>query len=207
MLRDRFLELCAKTCNVPARAQHFWEELRTAYEGRERQYHNLLHLEQLFTALDQCPAVVLSEALTFAVFYHDIVYDITRGDNEAQSAMLAADRLQQLGVQKDTVMQCSRLILATKAHTQTGDSETDHFTDADLSILGSVPERYHAYCRQIRQEYALYPDDMYRPGRAKVLRHFLDMPSIYKTPYFQERYEDQARQNLRAELEELQGRV
>lgn len=41
---------------------------------------------------------------------------------------------------------------------------------------------------------------LYRPGRRKVLDHFLDLPQRFKTPYFRERFEEQARVNLSAEL-------
>ncbi len=40
-------------------------------------------------------------------------------------------------------------------------------------------------------------------GRRKVLKHFLEMESIFKTKYFQDKYEDQARMNISAELKSL----
>jgi predicted metal-dependent HD superfamily phosphohydrolase len=56
------------------------------------------------------------------------------------------------------------------------------------------------YTKQIRAEYAIYPDLLYNLGRKKVLKHFLEMPSIYKTPPFQVLYEAQAKANLGKEL-------
>jgi predicted metal-dependent HD superfamily phosphohydrolase len=41
---------------------------------------------------------------------------------------------------------------------------------------------------------------MYNPGRKKVLQHFLDMKSIFKTPYFIQKFETQAAKNLIAEI-------
>jgi predicted metal-dependent HD superfamily phosphohydrolase len=55
----------------------------------------------------------------------------------------------------------------------------------------------------IRKEYNFYPDFMYKPGRQKVLQHFIQMPRIYKTDYFHDRYEEKARDNLHVELKEL----
>jgi predicted metal-dependent HD superfamily phosphohydrolase len=52
----------------------------------------------------------------------------------------------------------------------------------------------------VRKEYAIYPDLLYRPGRIKVLKYFLEKPRIYHTPYFWEKYEEQARANMEAEL-------
>ncbi len=62
---------------------------------------------------------------------------------------------------------------------------------------------YNDYARQVRQEYSLYPDMIYKPGRRKVLRHFLAMPKIFKTDIFFELYEESARRNLQREMEFL----
>jgi len=75
------------------------------------------------------------------------------------------------------------------------------FTDADLSILGAEWPIYHNYTDQIRQEYAIYPDFMYKPGRKKVLLHFLKMERIFKTDYFYITFEAQAIKNIKQELE------
>lgn len=79
------------------------------------------------------------------------------------------------------------------------DKEINLFTDADLSILGSVQSVYVNYAKQVRQEYSIYPDFMYRPGRQKVLNHFLQMKKIFKTDVFFNKYEAQARINLQHE--------
>jgi len=47
------------------------------------------------------------------------------------------------------------------------------------------------------------PDFIYNQGRQKVLKHFLAMNQIYKTDYFFNKYESQARTNLNIELEKL----
>jgi predicted metal-dependent HD superfamily phosphohydrolase len=49
----------------------------------------------------------------------------------------------------------------------------------------------------------VYPDVIYKPGRKKVLAHFLQMERIYKTGIFFTMFEKQARQNLQDELAEL----
>lgn len=44
---------------------------------------------------------------------------------------------------------------------------------------------------------------MYNRGRKKALKHFLEMDRIFKTDYFFQKYENQARINLQKELEIL----
>ncbi|MGE4514074.1 MAG: hypothetical protein AB7E26_09720, partial [Chryseobacterium sp.] len=72
-----------------------------------------------------------------------------------------------------------------------------------LSILGSESEIYVSYTQKIRKEYSIYPDLLYRPGRKKVLEHFLKSESIFKTEYFKEKYELRARENILSEIESL----
>jgi predicted metal-dependent HD superfamily phosphohydrolase len=91
--------------------------------------------------------------------------------------------------------------LATKTHILAADSDTNFFTDADLSVLGSDWESYSAYFKNVRKEYAIYPDFIYNSGRKEVLKHFLGMNQIFKTDFFYAKFEAQARLNLERELQ------
>lgn len=185
--------------------QPYWQELERAYTGKNRHYHNLQHLAHVWEELQGVAALMADqEAVIWALFYHDAVYKVRRRDNEAQSAALAVQRLRALGVSAERLQQVEALILATQGHAPGAHPDINYFTDADLAILGAPPERYRAYTRQIRSEYAIYPDFLYRPGRKKVLMAFLDMEYLYKTQHFRARYEALARENLRAELDDLQ---
>jgi predicted metal-dependent HD superfamily phosphohydrolase len=55
----------------------------------------------------------------------------------------------------------------------------------------------------VRREYSIYPDLLYKPGRKKVLQHFLNMEHIFKTIHFYTLYEQNARNNLNREIAEL----
>jgi predicted metal-dependent HD superfamily phosphohydrolase len=92
------------------------------------------------------------------------------------------------------------MILATKSHAASVNRDIDLFTDADLSVLGAAPETYAQYAAGVRKEYSMYPDLHYKPGRRKVLKHFLEMDRIFKTDEFFQLYEKQARENLLHEL-------
>jgi predicted metal-dependent HD superfamily phosphohydrolase len=100
-----------------------------------------------------------------------------------------------------TVARTHRHIIASKTHLVSADQDTNYFTDADLSVLGASREVYKLYADHVRKEYRYYPDLLYKPGRKKVLQHFLDMPRIFKTEHFYHTFEEQARQNLLWELE------
>ena len=178
-------------------------EIRLAYSHRSRHYHTLTHLDQLATELkpfqDQFRCW---DTIVFAIAYHDFVYKATARDNEEQSARVAEARLTEIDFPVLEIARCMEFILATKKH-ESVNREIDLFTDADLAILGATPERYQQYTTEIRKEYSIYPDLLYKPGRKKVLQHFLKMKRIYKTDEFFERYERAARRNLELELGSL----
>jgi predicted metal-dependent HD superfamily phosphohydrolase len=184
-------------------AYRLWTVLQTAYSSKNRHYHNLLHLENLLKELEPLKETISNWNLTIlCIGYHDLVYNSKRSDNEEKSAeAFVADLRQHMDVA--SIEQGRTIILATKGHAKTQDTDTDLFTDADLSILGASPESYQLYSRQIRSEYSIYPDFLYRKGRRQVLQHFLDMDAIYKTSYFREKYEKAARLNLTNELGSL----
>lgn len=204
MLRTTFITLVSTATAHPEKGEAFWNELSNKYGSSRRHYHNLDHLSALIEELQPCRSIVADwEILLFSVFYHDAVYNVLMHNNEEKSAALAAERLTELGIDPARVERCRQQILATKSHDDHGDNDTLLLTDADLSILGKDAAAYQTYTQQIRKEYAIYPDIVYKPGRKKVLRHFLQMDRIYKTTLFRDKYEARARINLRQELDML----
>lgn len=181
-----------------------WQEICTCYAEPHRHYHTIHHLEQVFRELSEIDELLINrEAVLLALFYHDLVYDVKRHDNEAASAALASKRLTAIGFAGDTIKQCTGLILATKDHAFYVDSDVNYFTDADLAILGTEPAQYDTYVAQIRRQYKIYPDTLYRAGRKRVLHHFLEKANIFNTSYFRNRLEQQARTNMQRELTQL----
>lgn len=140
--------------------------------------------------------------LLFSIFYHDIIYNAKRSDNELKSAQLASERLNRLGLTNDQINKCHEQILATKEHVNGAEIDTNFLVDFDLAILGDEPEKYIEYTKRIRMEYDVYPDFIYNKGRRKVLRHFLEMDRIFKTNEFEANFAERAQENLRIELGE-----
>lgn len=185
-------------------AAPYWQELAACYNTPGRHYHTLEHLSHMLMQLQQVRAEIKDwDTMLFSLFYHDAVYDVRATDNEAQSASLAEDRMRAISVTDDRIKKCKQQILATKDHRSAADEDTDWFTDADLAILGREWPAYKDYSEKIRLEYAIYPDPVYNAGRKGVLQHFLNMDRIFKTAYFFDHFEKQARLNLQQEYDGL----
>ena len=178
-----------------------WNEIEKCYSHKKRHYHTLKHIGSLLNELNEVKDLVNDwDILLFSVFYHDVVYNILKTNNEEKSAEFAAKQLLVINFPAIKIELCKKQILATKSHLLSSDSDTNLFTDADLSILGKLPEIYLEYMNQVRKEYSIYPDFVYNPGRKKVISHFLSRERIYKTSFFFKKYEAQARVNLQNEL-------
>jgi predicted metal-dependent HD superfamily phosphohydrolase len=204
MLKQVFENLLDEFTSDAKLIDKLWKEIDTRYAERGRRYHNLIHLENLHRELTEVRAIIKQwDVMMLSLFYHDIIYNTLRQDNEEKSAAFASERLRSLNVPDPKIELCHSQILATKGHTISDNADTNLFTDADLSILGKDGSSYQKYAAQIRKEYAIYPSLIYNRGRKKVLNHFLVMDRIFKTDHFHSRYELQARKNLADELQSL----
>jgi predicted metal-dependent HD superfamily phosphohydrolase len=203
MIKQEFLDSLKHYSADDTQHLKMWSEAEKNYSRSDRHYHNITHLNTLLSELKPFEKKFSSwDIIVFAIVYHDIIYNTLKNNNEERSAALAVKRLSGISSPQNLIASCERMILATKKH-EPADFETNLFTDADLSILGSDAETYKVYAAQIRREYSIYPDLIYYPGRKKVLARFLSMDRIYKSEEFSARYEQSARVNLQAELDLL----
>lgn len=209
-LRQVWDELTARYCNDRALTARFYTEIEKKYTSTRRHYHNLHHIAALLQLCEQYAGQLQDrDVVAFAVFYHDIIYNVLRKDNESRSAQVAVKRLKDLQVPAALIEQVKLYIEATQTHavtaavTHVGDLQL--FLDFDMRILGAPREAYEAYTRQVRREYRIYPDKLYNAGRKQFLEHCLQADHIFQTPVFRENYERIARENMARELGILGG--
>lgn len=210
-LFDRWQQLLKPYTSDENLTHDWFAQINQHYAEPIRHYHTLTHLEALFAWSDTYHAHLHHQnVVTFAIFYHDIIYNPQRSDNEEQSAKIAQNQLISLTKNPTLANRVAQFILATKTHAfsdldESYKSDMSYFLDFDLSILGAANHDYQLYSQAIRQEYAHYPDAIYKVGRMNVLKYFLVKPRIYLTQDFQENLEKQARENLQGELELLES--
>lgn len=182
-----------------------------AYGSKDRAYHDLRHLAEVLEHVDELAAEATEPDLVrLAAWFHDAVY-ATAGSapdryatNEERSAELATTTLRSLRVVKDSVAEVARLVLLTAGHDpEPDDANGAVLCDADLAVLARDPAGYADYIAAIRAEYAHVPDDLFRTGRAAILRGLVDQPVLFRTPSGRERWEAEARANVAAELRAL----
>lgn len=205
-MKIRWLELVENYCSDPHTSERSFDKLFLAYNGLNRYYHNLSHIRSMINDISSFSFEKTDkDTLLFATWYHDVVYDPRRKDNESESSILAQRGLQLLGLQNEMIQRVSALIMSTANHMAVvkGDLVTDYFLDCDLKILGAAEKEYFLYAESIRKEYKHVFSFIYRRERKKILFRFLQSPFIYRTSFFRETLEQQARKNLQKEIQIL----
>ncbi|MCB0121552.1 MAG: hypothetical protein KDE58_04875 [Caldilineaceae bacterium] len=202
---------------TPADWQRLWQALQVAppeeryfvalqeyYTAPERAYHTLTHIAECLAHLAAVtPLAEHAAALQAAIWFHDVIYDPRRHDNEAASAAWAATVLQSVGVSTATIGTIQQFIEDTAHRHPPRSPDGALLVDIDLTILGAPSNRFAQYETQIRHEYAWVPWPTYCQRRADLLQQFLERPTIYQTALFQDRFEDQARRNLKRSIHRL----
>jgi len=206
-LQAQWVSLTSQYASHPSVIERSFNSLVEHYSAKDRAYHNLSHIQSLLSLSESLLDKIQNrDALYFAVWFHDVIYDTQRSDNEEKSAEFAAEALAGLGVPEQTVSVVREMILATKHHRGEYLSwDMKAFLDLDTSILGAPEEIYEVYSRAIRKEYSWVPNVLYREGRMKILNDFLGRERIYHTEEIRAKYETQARRNIAEEIKTLSG--
>jgi predicted metal-dependent HD superfamily phosphohydrolase len=197
----RLLAEMAATCDPEAS----FKSLESAYGETARAYHTLEHigacLEVFATARHLASA---PGEIELAIWFHDIVYDTRRVDNEDLSARAAADFCQEAGLARHSASVFD-MIIATKhaLPDSVAISDTTLLIDVDLSILGADEISFDRYEYQIRQEYAWVPEPDFKRERGRILEAFVARPRIFGTQHFHDLLEARARHNLARSLDRL----
>lgn len=178
-----------------------WDCILSRYGEPHRHYHNLTHVVACLHWLDRVREQVNDpRTLELALWFHDLVYNPRRNDNEAISAEYAVATLSLLGEPAPVREAVKDLILVTRHPSHPVTPDQCWMVDIDLAILGAAPDHYDAYAAAVRQEYGHVPDALYAAGRTAVLTHFLAAPNLYHGDGFRTGREAAARANLQREI-------
>ncbi|MGY1739190.1 MULTISPECIES: HD domain-containing protein [unclassified Blastococcus] len=185
-----------------------WAAVVDAWGQPHRRYHDLAHLAAVLGIVGELEeAADDPAAVRLAAWYHDVVYDPRRGDNEAVSAERARAGLRGL-VPAERVEEVVRLVLLTAGHDAgPGDANGAVLCDADLAVLAGPPAAYATYASAVREEYGHLSDAEFTAGRIAVLEHLLGLPTLFRLPAVAAEWTPRARANLTAELSLLRARA
>jgi predicted metal-dependent HD superfamily phosphohydrolase len=186
-------------------------ELERRYREPHRRYHTNDHIRSVLVDADDLAEQVRLPGpdraiLTLAVCAHDVVYHGQPGEDERRSAEWARLRLKECGLASTYRERVAAAVLATVTHSrQEHDVVVEVLLDADLAILGALPDAYDRYVADVRVEYSSLDDTAWRRGRAQVLEGLAKRESLFFTSVARARWERAARTNMERELRSLKG--
>lgn len=171
-----------------------------------RAYHDERHVRELLD-LARSHAPDLTPAERLAILFHDAVYvpGAPRGQNEALSALLmratvfALARVGSLAAPDAGVVDDAGAIILATTHAAPPPPLAARVCDLDLWRLAAPWDDFQRHGEDIRHEYRfLHPsDDAFWTARRAFYGSMLEKPVIFATPWFRDRFEAQARDNLR----------
>ncbi|KAK7790154.1 hypothetical protein R5R35_002625 [Gryllus longicercus] len=195
-------------------ADSWWAKIVKQYSDDERVTHDMDYLKETFERFEsvkkelECPNAV---ALALIFLYYD--YDPKAMDCTDKNVEHFKEFASDAGIPDESPLRTKVLHLMEAASTHSteehktdgafGNEDRHYFLDLDIADLGSAPEKYSVYVAKIKKEYAFLPESMYKSLRIKVLESLLQIPNIYATREFREKYENQARRNVEDEVKSL----
>lgn len=193
------MDVLKKRFGLLSEREELWEEIKEKYTESGRAYHNLSHIYSLFQLLEVSNFTKDNPIMEWSIWYHDIIYNAKKKDNEEKSALLFKERCLPF-LDNKLLDDVETVILSTIKHFPLSEiSEVKWMLDLDLYILSAPFDTYQKYAEAVRIEYGWVPKILYKRGRKKVLESFLKRDRIYFSDYFYETCEERARQNLEKE--------
>ena len=200
-LIDHWRYLTEEILQLPCSYLDVCVEVIGQYSQSHRYYHNLQHIKECLIALDRLMGSQYYNArsmgiVNLAIWFHDVVYDSRKDDNEENSALFFYKKMKAI-LKSSDCLKIASLIQGTKTHESSPNPYQNYVNDIDLHILGTDDMgRLEEYDQQIRQEYSWVPLAEYKTARISVLEHILSRSSIFHSEYFYQNMEIQARENL-----------
>ncbi|MBP2159967.1 MULTISPECIES: hypothetical protein [Asticcacaulis] len=172
-----------------------WPRIVAAYSEPQRRYHTLDHIAAVVADfLPMQDRFDDTDAALLALFFHDIVYDPARSDNEERSAEAVRDLLT-----SETADRACAHILATKKH-EASTPDAALVVDIDMAILAAPWQDYLRYAENVAREYLpVYGAEAYKAGRCEMFLKPVQNRRVFLTEVFAPR-EAAAQRNIRDEL-------
>ena len=182
-----------------------------------RFYHNWFHAMDVLQWVLKCHIESPLEEpreMMMAALFHDVIYVPGLDNNELESCKAMYDFLKphETRVPKINITAVWHAIEKTAEHFKLDDGavirDPAKFMDCDIAGLADDWETFVVKNDQLHKEFCTVgnPEDVNK-GRIKFLKSVLERPHIYYSEWGRERFEQQARRNIRLYLAKISGSV
>ncbi len=181
--------------------------LTEAYSEAQRVYHTLQHIQHCLSLFDKIsPQLEYPDTVELAIWFHDVVYQPGAANNE----QLSADKFMEMtkGKFDETIRGTVLDLIMATVHcgAKIDNSDTKYMVDIDLSSFGLPWTEFLRDSKSIREEMGCLSDEVFYRKQLAFQRNLLEQPRFFRSDYFFDNYENQARQNLTDYFEKLKQR-
>lgn len=152
-----------------------FKRLRSAYKGPGRHYHTFKHIADCIRFVNRHYGSGFDASLVkFALFFHDVVYDVKRKDNEELSALQWESYAKKSSIYRrihGKYKLVADLIRMTAQHSVPEGSSLLYkmMSDADMHIFLCPDHHYLEYANNVWKEYSVFGREGYLTGRLAFL--------------------------------------
>jgi predicted metal-dependent HD superfamily phosphohydrolase len=194
------------------------DQVKAKYQEPHRHYHDWNHALAVLSWVNHCCDDVFNDRpvyltpkckreMSIAALFHDVIYT-TQGSpgNEQDSVWFLQSQIAHIGEYQEA----EKMILTTAKHGKLEFEDvafpTALLMDCDIASFGEPRWEIAVWNDQniIKEFLQKYTMEQVKVGRKAFLEGLLAKRSIFLTPYFQDRFEAQARQNIRRLITELE---
>ena len=140
-LRNEWNNLVSKYSNNKILINNTFNDIEICYSSSDRYYHNLSHVKFMLSEAENFRTEFDDfNSIRFSVWFHDIIYEVDRSDDEERSADMAEAFLIKINYDKIKILNIKNLIRKTKNQQNTKSTDLFDpliFLDLDLLILGT----------------------------------------------------------------------
>jgi predicted metal-dependent HD superfamily phosphohydrolase len=184
------------------------QNLIDSYSEPQRHYHTLSHIVHCLSLFDKISAELHNpEALELAIWFHDVIYTPGATDNE----QLSADQFMALtsGIfsdqLRDTVYQ--HIMATVHDGSEFKNADTNYMLDIDLSSFGRPWPEFIQDSDNLRLEMGNLSDAVFYKRQAAFQDRLFSRPRFFRSEYFYNHFESQARQNRRDYFKDIQHKT
>lgn len=173
------------------------ELLYNMMTGGRLWYHNYQHILDIFDFAKKHD-ISLNRKQRLAIWFHDCIYIVGMNDNEQSSAEFALLMLQNIKLEPFDQYEIYKMILNTADHQCDNlvlSQEACIVMDLDLFNLTLSWDEFVIYGELARKEYEIDHNEWYT-ARSKFFLPFLQREHIFRSDFFKDKFEEQAKKNL-----------
>ena len=177
-----------------------FNQLVEMYSQGWRSYHNLNHISSSLDYLEACKSqAVFADAIEFAIWFHDCIFEVGAADKEARSRDWGVAQAS-AHLPPALILAVDRLIMDTCHHCVPDTEDGKLIADIDLTSFALPWDEYLRDSIAVRGELAYRDETHALAEKVRFLDNLIKDDQIFYSRFYLKYFEQKAQQNVRKHL-------